>query len=355
MSANILQKYVDAGVKIVLPDGRDIVLREAVPYKNYFQRTHIFIGSSYGHERYRYISTWDNAAWPSMSRRLPYVLVTNMSRAKKWALYTRNKSSELVMESGWPKPRSRGKKLMRSLAVVPASIHWPLWYRFFTSPQHSSLTKQMNFVAGIVGNAVAPCMARYIMKHVPACNTLVDIFCGGGGFSLGAAQACKRLKHMIGVDIDPLLKQSYVKNMSTFPKRSIKVKMLACKAPTNIRGLLGMLNKKFSKKHANLRGFHIHQSPPCQDFVLRGGNSTTDLTPYLNIMKHAAQMGATCSMEENKAAASRVLEWRSKQKKSVRDTFHVYVLNAHNYGCPSNRVRCIVTTFPLKVLKKHRR
>ena len=336
------------GVKIVLPDGRAIVLKEAIPHKNYFQYTHCFIGPTYGHTCRRYISIWDSAAWPSVTRRLSYVLVTNMPPEKKWATYTKTKKkSTVALKTGWPDPKP-GVKLIRSLAVSLASLNWPVWYRFYMSRKHSSLVRKMNFICGIVGNAIAPCMAKYVMRHVPRCHTLVDLFCGGGGFSLGAARACRRLKRAIGVDIDPLVQRSYAKNMSTFPKRSIDAKMLVRKAPTNIDGVLRILGEKDS---ANLRGYHIHQSPPCQSFVMHGRNAAINLVPHLQIMHRAAQMGATCSMEENKAAASRVLEWRSKQNKEIRDMFHVYIMNAHDYGAPANRVRCIVTTFPLKTNK----
>ena len=120
-----------------------------------------------------------------------------------------------------------------------------------------------------------------------------------------------------------------------------KVVAMERKAPTSFASLCTLLGKKQLGA-----GTHIHCSPPCQSFI-RNGPQKLDVSPYFQLMLDACQAGCSCSLEEHVAVFSQAQKWLETQPEESRRRFYVYKLSARDYGSPTGRERCVVTTFPL--------
>ena len=178
-------------------------------------------------------------------------------------------------------------------------------------------------------------------------SSLLDICCCGGGFSLGAAEALgEGLAHVAGVDHDRMALRNFGHNLARLlPKATVE--MLEVGAPSSLAGLRALVPTRTVG-----RGTHVHVSPPCQKLV----NATPkvrasfkrELGPYLRLLCDAAAAGCTCSLEEHKDVHKVALDWLAAQPDAAdRRALHVYQVTARDYGSPTTRLRCVITTFPL--------
>src|SRR5690349_21620332 len=93
-----------------------------------------------------------------------------------------------------------------------------------------------------------------------ASATIVDLFCGCGGFSLGAELA--GFRSLASIDIDPVLQSAYGRN---FPKSNPKQANLAKMDASDWRAILGR-----SRPDGLIGG------PPCQGFSWIGRRRQND-------------------------------------------------------------------------------
>ena len=381
--SSLIPKYVAAGVNFVR-DGKKDKMFEKIPpefknVKDFFEHVDIFVGDYYGRGKF-YWHTSVQTSHYTTSCREPMVVVlpkvtTGKHRDRKCIWVTSWKGSVYTKKDGWKiYPAHRTARVMGEAAdnllcprsVLFAAILWPTWYEFVEptkemekSPNYRKIMKQNQGVAThILGEAVMPRVARAIMDAAASAQggnieTLVDMFCCGGGFSIGAVEAVgSSLKHVIGIDCDPIVLANFAQNMPIALRRernqTCDVKALQQKAPTTFAALKVI--------HQPESGTHLHFSPPCQSFVnSKGGKSDMErvfrnvVKPCLKIMMTAAAKGATCSLEEHKNVAKHVLDWLSDTSQaSARKALYVYQSTARDYGSPTNRVRCIITTFALE-------
>lgn len=195
---------------------------------------------------------------------------------------------------------------------------------------------------------VAEAIAR-AAAVVASFDSLVDLFCGGGGFSLGATDAFSGLKRVDGIDNDRIVVRNYQHNLALrVPGATVRCHEKL--VPNTFDELCELLGRQL------MRGTHLHLSPPCQSFVHRtehnsnphNGREPIDLQPYLELMRGAYKSGCTASLEENEQAVELVLRWLNELPAEDARPFYVYRVDARDYGVPCNRVRCIVTTFALE-------
>ena len=148
---------------------------------------------------------------------------------------------------------------------------------------------------------------------------VVDLFSGGGGFSLGAQQA--GLKVRLAIESDPKIANVYAKNFDHTPR----VELLG--------GEVDTLASELSK----LGSFHLHGSPPC---VRLSQVNQTNRDPkeglrlirwYLALVD--AVSPSTWSMEQVAHPALLTL--------LKSNGVHFCVVDAVDFGVPQHRKRCI--------------
>jgi DNA (cytosine-5)-methyltransferase 1 len=162
----------------------------------------------------------------------------------------------------------------------------------------------------------------------------VDIFCGAGGFSQGAAQA--GLKHVFGVDMNPNACETYRRNCG----RSV------CKSVLDV-------SDEELRELARTDVDIVLGSPPCQGISSVG---KTPSTPHKNdmmfkeVVRVAKALNAKAVVIEN---VVRLLNKKAKDGGTLADHlkrsldaagYHVYIraLNAADYEVPQRRVRAFI-------------
>ena len=277
------------------------------------------------------------------------------------------KDSPHVKDAGWPVAHTQSTTIVKSgtvsggmrriQSIMMAAIRWPKWYEFIRpredDPNWNKVVGQNDgVVTHLLGEAVMPAMARQIMlcaatAAVGPITKLVDLYCCGGGFSLGAAEAVLGLEHVDGVDLDIMVLRNYRHNIAkALP--TAKVTGHEKRAPTSLAELRKLLGRKLGQ------GTHIHASPPCQAFVNGNRKEKVNLAPSFALMVAACKAGCTASFEEHRDAAKMALEWLEIQSQDDQALLYVYSVTARDYGSPTARDRCIVTTFPLVGEKRER-
>ena len=247
-------------------------------------------------------------------------------------------------------------------SVVLAAIRWPLSYEFIeptkedeASDDYDRVVRQnQGIVVHIGGEAVMPALAAAICRCAAESrptgqriHTLVDLFCCGGGFSLGAVQAlgATSLRHVVGVDKCAMVLRNFQHNVasalaaampgggsaggsgsegcepppaassssggssgggsgsggsSSSSSSSVHTKEQLC--PTSLKELRTLVGAAALSLGAST---HVHMSPPCQAFVNgKAKEMSVDLAQYFQLMVDCARLGCTCSLEENKRAES---------------------------------------------------
>ena len=72
-----------------------------------------------------------------------------------------------------------------------------------------------------------------------------------------------------------------------------------------------------------------------------------DLDPFFALMLAAHKSGCTCSFEEHADVKALALKWLAARTADEQAIFKVYQVTARDYGSPTGRERCVVTTFAL--------
>ncbi len=73
-----------------------------------------------------------------------------------------------------------------------------------------------------------------------------------------------------------------------------------------------------------------------------------EMAPYLQLMVDGVREGMTCSLEEHKDVRNVALDWLAEQDEATRSLLFVYSVTARDYGSPTTRERCVVTSFALE-------
>ena len=177
-----------------------------------------------------------------------------------------------TLRQGWPQPTKEGV-LVRSAAMVMAALLWPPDY-VFVLPEGEDPTDTI--VADIVGEAVAPPLAEAIAKAAQNAQgadltRLVDLFCCGGGVSLGFANALPSLRIVDGVDMNSEgMNMNGRRVAASLPSFDYNMKRLlkeregfdvhahGTTVPTSFDALCKLLG------YTPEKGCHIHASPSCE-------------------------------------------------------------------------------------------
>ncbi|WP_444460086.1 DNA cytosine methyltransferase [Rhodobacter capsulatus] len=161
---------------------------------------------------------------------------------------------------------------------------------------------------------------------------VVDLFCGTGGFGLGARNAGFEVP--LSIDLDPILTSSHKWN---FPSGKLKLADISLiegaaiveAAGGVVDGLIG--------------------GPPCQGFSLMGKRQTDD--PRRNLVDHffrlVAEVEPTFFVMENvvglvQGEASEVLASAMNRLPTEYAVTGPMILDAADFGVPTSRKRCFV-------------
>lgn len=165
---------------------------------------------------------------------------------------------------------------------------------------------------------------------------LVDLFCGCGGFSLGAHLAGFEIS--LAIDIDEKLSSAYRLNYPNVTVENLDIAKLT--------------NQKFVKLLGNERPLGIVGGPPCQGFSLIGKRDKED--PRNNLVHHyfrlvKAAQPAFFIMENVPGLiighGQEILDEALKQLKPHYDILAPFTLDAADYGAATKRKRVIVVGF----------
>ena len=318
----------------------------------------------YGHVGAKFELATNHARHKTTSCRDPFVVVLPKQEApREFVRVVSWTNCTHTMEAGWPDKHAASTSIVKSgnvrggmvrtKAVMFAALRWPSWYEFIDADTSDwnwdKVVRQNDGVAThLLGEAVMPAMARAIMMSASQAalapiRHLIDCFCCGGGFSLGAAEALPDLERADGIDIDKIVLRNYEHNLPKALTPSATVRVHETRAPSTYAGLADLLG------HEPAAGTHLHLSPPCQAFVNGPKGSKPDLSPVFMLMLHASGAGCTCSFEEHRDAHRQALDWLDSKHTDprARAKLHVYVVTARSYGSPTGRERCVVTTYAL--------
>lgn len=165
--------------------------------------------------------------------------------------------------------------------------------------------------------------------------TVVDLFCGAGGFSLGFQWA--GFKNILSIESDPQISQTYRYN---FPNHYLLEKDISLVSNQELRQIIGT-----QKVDVVVGG------PPCQGFSLAGNIGRRFLDDsrnmlFLEFIRVVEELKPTCFVMEN------VARLFSRKKGETREEILAYfralgyvvearVLCAADYGVPQNRNRVI--------------
>lgn len=164
---------------------------------------------------------------------------------------------------------------------------------------------------------------------------LVDLFCGCGGFSLGAHQA--GFKVNASFDIDPVLTSSFQKN---FPNTKLHLRDVATLSGSEIEEIVG--NKVDG----------VFGGPPCQGFSSIGLRDVNDprrllLLEFFRIINELRP--AFFAMENVKGLASKnASSLLNEGIESVAQNYSIVgplLLNARDFGAATSRTRLFVIGF----------
>lgn len=161
---------------------------------------------------------------------------------------------------------------------------------------------------------------------------LVDLFCGCGGFSLGAHQA--GFDVAAAIDIDPILTSSYSRN---FPQTQLLLKDLAATSGKEIeRAVGGRVDGLFG-------------GPPCQGFSEMGHRDSDD--PRRQLLGHffrlVRELKPTFFVMENVRGLGRKdsLSLLDNAIATVMNEYAILgpiLLNAADFGAATSRIRLFV-------------
>ena len=374
----LIKEYVDAGVRILQPDGKTVKIeKEALPCnmsaEKYFEGIDLYVGNFYGHNNTIMDLARAHAPHKTTCCREPMVVVLPRSEQPRALLRQTGfrDCKNPTRKVGWPKEHPSWRSVQSSgevnqhyvcsRAVLLAALRWPTWYEFIESTEDDSELDNYNLIErqnqGVVthmlGEAVMPELARVVMHAANASSagvtSLFDLFCCGGGFSLGASEALPDLEYVDGVDKDRIVLRNYAHNV---PKAFAKAKVEAHEraAPISLKELRSLAQGKGRKKLGV--GTHVHLSPPCQRFVnskpSERRQAMREMAPYLQLMVDGVREGMTCSLEEHKDVRNVALDWLAEQDEATRSLLFVYSVTARDYGSPTTRERCVVTSFALE-------
>ena len=163
-------------------------------------------------------------------------------------------------------------------------------------------------------------------------SEIVDLFCGAGGFTLGASLAGYHVS--TGIDYDSDLTSSYRRNFPSTELLTLDLAQVSAKE----------LGKRFRKRHiAGVIG-----GPPCQGFsgigkrdagdvrnelVVRFCQIVAEISPSFFVMENVPFM----AHERHRPVVDKALE-------ALPSRYHVLpgmLLNAQDYGAATNRMRLI--------------
>ncbi|QYX55950.1 DNA cytosine methyltransferase [Roseovarius sp. SCSIO 43702] len=164
---------------------------------------------------------------------------------------------------------------------------------------------------------------------------VVDLFCGTGGFSLGAQQAGFQVA--ASVDVDQVLTSSYKHN---FPNGRLLLADIASLSGSDLKSFAGQ------------RIDGIIGGPPCQGFSSIGKRDAAD--PRSRLVEHffriVAEVRPSFFVMENvvgltQGNAASVLEAGIGRLPDSYDIVGPQILHSADFGLPTSRRRCFVIGF----------
>jgi len=172
----------------------------------------------------------------------------------------------------------------------------------------------------------------YQAQNIPVNNspTIVDLFCGAGGLSLGFVQEGYTIS--LANDIEPCCIDTYSHNHPEIPRKHI---------------VLGDINNVISNIHNLLRFSNIDVvvgGPPCQGFSMANRQRIIDdprnhlYKSYIDVLKIVQPKFFV--MENVKGMLS-VVKQVKEDFESIGYSVSAKILNARNFGVPQNRERLI--------------
>ena len=187
-----------------------------------------------------------------------------------------------------------------------------------------------------VGNAVPPLLAYYL-GGVLTKGSVVDLFCGAGGLSLGLEWA--GFEPLAGVDNDRAAIQTFQENR---PGQDLTF----CRDlsdPSDFRAVVGEIRHRASKRG---RIALVAGGPPCQGFSTAGHCRLDDSRNKLvhAFVKTVAELEPTQVLMENVASLTfrrcqQVLETLQKDLHALNYRTSFIVAHAEGYGVPQLRRR----------------
>lgn len=169
--------------------------------------------------------------------------------------------------------------------------------------------------------------------------TLIDLFCGCGGFSLGAELA--GFHTLAAVDIDSTIQSSYRKN---YPRTKAIEGNVAEITLNDWRQLIG-----------NVRPAGIIGGPPCQGFSRIGKRQKDD--PRNNLVhhfyRHVRELNPKFFVMENVQGIldEENIDTLLQEIEQVRGKYEIlgpFIVNAADYGAATNRFRVLVIGYQLE-------
>lgn len=176
------------------------------------------------------------------------------------------------------------------------------------------------------------------------CNKVVDLFCGAGGFSLGAHRA--GFHTALAIDIDKKLTSSFEQN---FPKATLLHADISEISAAEIE-------QKANLKQGELAG--VIGGPPCQGFSLIGRRDLNDprnrlvwhffrvvkeLQPRFFIMENVPGLLLGEARKSLDAALLQLNEF---------ETVGPVVIDAHDFGAATNRERVVIVGYKKDYVSK---
>jgi DNA (cytosine-5)-methyltransferase 1 len=169
-------------------------------------------------------------------------------------------------------------------------------------------------------------------KQIKNNLSIIDLFCGVGGLSLGAARAGFRV--VGAMDNDPIGLQTHQEN---FPSSKHLLLDLTKISGKNLLNQLGI-------KENSLTG--IVGGPPCQGFSLMGKNNKNDIRNeiFINFFRLVKELKPQFYLCENVPGLlrSKFDSIRNEANKYVINDYKILppiTINASHYGVPTSRTR----------------
>lgn len=167
-------------------------------------------------------------------------------------------------------------------------------------------------------------------------GTVLDLFCGAGGFSLGSELA--GFQSVLGVDIDPQLQSGYKRN---FPRTRAVQADLRDLGATEWRGLL-----------SGHRPDGVIGGPPCQGFSTIGRRNADDPRNDLiqTFIRHVNTVYPRFFVMENVEGIllgdnASVIPKALEGLRCEYDVLPPFVVNAADHGAPTSRRRVVLVGY----------